>query len=258
MERNGRARWQDIQSTQSGLASCPKLSGYLHFSGCEYRKKTRSCAEPFHLQECPLPFLPLRNGGLNQLSYSLYFFFRDVADSDFIGWIDRQLMLALKDQTSASFEQLGQALIGSMRHIHAISDKVLNLVLSTLLLGAGRNKSHWEETGASMIAIDTLVHNFLARTGILKRSKSEHAYGPQCYAPGGCADLIRALASNIDSQQFNPNFPKRFPRFVQKSIWEYCAAEGQNICNGNKISDASRCGNTECRIFGSCDRISRY
>jgi hypothetical protein len=32
-----------------------------------------------------------------------------------------------------------------------------------------------------MIAIDTLVHNFLQRTGILSRAHAEHVYGPHCY-----------------------------------------------------------------------------
>jgi hypothetical protein len=32
-----------------------------------------------------------------------------------------------------------------------------------------------------MIAVDTLVHNFLHRTGILHRLDASHAYGPACY-----------------------------------------------------------------------------
>ena len=43
-----------------------------------------------------------------------------------------------------------------------------------------------------MIAIDTLVHNFLVRTGILQRFDADHPYGAACYRPGGCADIIAA------------------------------------------------------------------
>ena len=205
-----------------------------------------------------LPQAPLRNGNLNQLSYSLYFFIRDIAENDLVTWMDRQFTTAAECQPIIAPDELGMALIEPMRQIHGISDKILNMVLSELLLGAGRGKPFWIEAGAALIAIDTLVHNFLARTGILSRANADHPYGPQCYASGGCADIINVISSNIDSRQFNSRFPSNFPRFVQKSIWHYCAMEGLNVCNGNKIKDSFRCSNTECRIFGSCDRISRY
>ena len=51
----------------------------------------RTCSEPGHFDACPLPRHPLRNGHLNQMAYSLFLFMRDVADDDFVGWIDRQL-----------------------------------------------------------------------------------------------------------------------------------------------------------------------
>jgi hypothetical protein len=41
-----------------------------------------------------------------------------------------------------------------------------------------------------MIAIDTLVHNFLHRTGILERLGAGHPYGLGCYQPNGCADIM--------------------------------------------------------------------
>jgi hypothetical protein len=155
-------------------------------------------------------------------------------------------------------DMLVAAVVDPMRKIHGISDKILNLVLSTLLLGAGRGRPFWVEAGAAMIAIDTLVHNFLARMGILNRANADHPYGPQCYASGGCANLINVISGNIDSRQFNSRYPSDFPRFVQKAIWPYCAAEGLKVCNGNKMKDGFPCGNTECRIFGSCDRHSLY
>ena len=62
-----------------------------------------------------------------------------------------------------------------------------------------------------MIAVDTLVHNFLHRTGILHRFQADHAYGAACYRPGGCADIIEAVAHQIDARQFNRRFPKTFP-----------------------------------------------
>jgi len=118
------------------------------------------------------------------------------------------------------------ALIAPLREIYGVSDKVLTMALSSLLLGAPKRMRLWHEVGASMIAIDTLVHNFLHRTGILHRFDAAHAYGSACYRPGGCADIIQAVAERIDARAFNPAFPMVFPRFVQHAIWRYCAQSG--------------------------------
>jgi hypothetical protein len=107
-----------------------------------------------------------------------------------------------------------------------------------------------------MIAIDTLVHNFLHRTGILKRFGAEHAYGAACYRPGSCADIIARTAQQIDAHAFNPRFPTVFPRFVQHAIWRYCAQRGLDICNGNRIDDRKSCDNKCCQIRSRCDRIT--
>jgi hypothetical protein len=130
------------------------------------------------------------------------------------------------------------------------------MALSTLLLGAGRQRKQWLEVGASMVAIDSLVHNFLHRTGILQRLGANHSAGPACYRPDGCAEIIGLIAECIDARQFNPVFPMVFPRFVQLAIWRYCAQSGFNVCNGNKIDDSSSCINDYCRVFGRCDRIA--
>jgi hypothetical protein len=61
------------------------------------------------------------------------------------------------------------ALIEPMRQIYGVSDKVLTMALSSFLLGASKKMVLWIEVGGGMIAIETLVHNFLHRTGILAR-----------------------------------------------------------------------------------------
>jgi hypothetical protein len=68
------------------------------------------------------------------------------------------------------------------------------MALSELLLGADLKQERWLTTGASLIVIDTLVHNWLHRTGILAELGAEHAYGPGCYRPGGCAEIIEQVA----------------------------------------------------------------
>src|ERR1017187_3964195 len=98
-------------------------------------------------------------------------------------------------------------------------DKVITMAVSSLLIGAGGRRHVWFETGARFVVIDTLVHNFLHRTGILHQFNADHAYGLACYRPPGCADLVERIADHIDARTFNPQFPKTFPRFVQLAIW---------------------------------------
>src|SRR3954454_22954999 len=57
----------------------------------------------------------------------------------------------------------------------------------------------------------SLIHNLLYRTGTLAQCGAEHAYGPGCYAPQGCAAIVRALANEIDARAFDPSFPRTFP-----------------------------------------------
>ena len=154
--------------------------------------------------------------------------------------------------------RLRVALIDPLRHVYGVSDKVLAMSLSALLVGDPKNRRRWVETGASMIAVDTLVHNFLHRTGILHRFRANHAYGAGCYRPGGCADIIAAVAQRIDARAFNPGFPAVFSRFVQHAIWRYCAQQGLDVCNGNRIDDRKSCANVYCQIYPICDRISLY
>ena len=136
-----------------------------------------------------------------------------------------------------------------------ISNKLWSMILSDLLLGGDPTREQWVTTGASFVAVDTLVHAFLHRTGILRRFDAEHAYGPACYAHGGCAAIIEGLAQSIDAREFNPEFPAVFPRFVQHAIWRFCAQDVLNVCNGNQIDDRERCRNWYCPAYPDCDRL---
>ena len=101
-----------------------------------------------------------------------------------------------------------RAIIEPLTGLHGASHKVLNMALSDLLLiGSGRNPL-WAEVATSLIAVDTLVHNFLVRTGILARARADHPYGPQCYGPTGCASVLSILCEGIDARQFNSDISK--------------------------------------------------
>ena len=255
MAKHGRAKWRDIEQNLDRRATCPKLKSYWHFHGCRYDKVSRTCAEPEHISQCPLPTHDLRNGRLNQTAYSLFLFVRDIADGDLIDWIDCQLQTADKLAGPDRLARMRAVLIDPLREVYGVSDKVLTMALSCLLLGAPKRMRPWIEVGSSMIAIDTLVHNFLHRTGILRRFEAAHEYGAACYHAGGCAEIIEAVADRIDARQFNRSFPQIFPRFVQHAIWRYCSQSGLDVCNGNRINDSRRCGNVDCRVRMMCDRL---
>jgi hypothetical protein len=256
MEKHGRVTWRQIKDGLDRGATCPKLKSYWHFHDCRFDKVSRTCAEPDHISHCPLPRHDLRNGRLNQSAYSLFLFIRDIADGDFVGWIDRQLKTDDGPRSPDRLARMRSSLIEPLREVYGVSDKVLTMALSCILLGAPKSVERWIEVGGSMIAIDTLVHNFLHRTGILRRFQAEHSYEIACYRPGGCADILQIVAEHIDARQFNPSFPKVFPRFVQHAIWRYCSQSGLDICNGNRIDDRCRCESKDCRVRLMCDRVA--
>jgi hypothetical protein len=248
MEKHGTVTWRDVDDV-IGNIGCRKLQSFWRFSECGFEKTSRTCKQPDHFDCCSLPRHDLRNGRLNQTAYSLYLFIRDIADCDLVGWIDDRL-----NAENATPRQTANGLVSSLRGIYGASDKVLAMSLSILLVAAPRRFRRWFETGINMVAIDTLVHNFLRRTGILSRLGADHAYGPACYKLGNCADIIYGAAQGIDARQLDPDFPASFPRFVQYAIWRYCSERGLNVCNGNRIDDRQKCDNIFCQIYSICDR----
>jgi hypothetical protein len=126
---HGSVRWADIAEALAGRPSCPKLGGYWRFYDCQYHKGSGMCSEPSHIDGCPLPRHPLRNGRLNQMAYSLFLFMRDVADNDFVGWIDSQLAVA-NSQSRDRLTALREALMGPLRNVYGVADKVLAMALS--------------------------------------------------------------------------------------------------------------------------------
>jgi hypothetical protein len=255
--QHGSVHWVEIAEALARTASRPRLRGYWRFYDCQYNKGSNSCSEPSHIDACPLPRHPLRNGRLNQMAYSLFLFMRDIGDGDFVAWIDQQL-IAVDSRSPDRLDELREAIVGPLRNVYGIADKVLAISLSPLLITAGKRKPLWFEVGANLIAVDTLVHNFLHRTGVLQRFCVDHPYGVSCYQPGGCATIVRLIATQIDAREFNPAFPATFPRFLQHAIWRYCAESGLDVCNGNRIADGARCDNTHCQLFRQCDRVALH
>jgi hypothetical protein len=175
-----------------------------------------------------------------------------------VAWIDHQLAEADDPTAPDRLAQMREALLGPLRNVVGVSDRVWSMTLASLLLGAGSGRPRWTEVGGSLVAVDTLVHNFLHRTGILWRLNASHPYGPGCYRPLGCAKVLETVARQIDARQFNAHFPATFPRFVQNAVWRYCGQTEFDVCNGNKIDDRTGCNNVYCRIRSRCDRVPLY
>lgn len=246
--------WSAIARGLQEAPACHRLTSFWHLEACRYRKAENTCSEPEHFEACPLPRHDFRNGNLNQSAYSLFLFVRDIAGGDLFSWIDAQIDGADEPASADRLEHMSEAIIGPLKGVFGVSDKVLNMAFADFLLGAGRHDGRWAEVGGTMIAVDTLVHNFLRRSGILRRGNCEHPYGPRCYGRDGCAALLRQISSGIDASAFNPGFPAYFPRYVQRTIWQFCSREGLNVCNGVQIDDKVGCQRSDCRLFTSCDR----
>lgn len=254
-QQHGSVRYASLLGGIAQCPSCRRLASYWHFVGCGYQKSGPICAEPQQLAACPVPKASLRKGSLNQAAYSLTLFIRDVCDGDFVGWVDTRLAqadpgLGHPDRGPS----LRAAVLDPLCEIHGIGPKLWAMILADLLLGADPNRERWVTAGTWMIAVDSLVHNFLHRTGTLARFKVEHAYGSACTAPGGCRDLIEGLARRIDARVYNPSFPAAFPRFVQAALWGFCAEGGWDICNGNRVDDQVGCNQLSCPSYAGCDR----
>lgn len=255
--KHGLVGWHDIVAALDAGPPCPRLRSYWHFDDCRYRKGAGSCSQPDHFGSCSLPTHPTRKGSLIIAAYALALFVRDVCGGDLVGWIDSRLAGAdpgpgAPDRAVA----MGAALLSPLREVYGIGDKVWSMALSDILVAADPDRERWVTAGAAMVVIDTLLHNHLHRTGTLRRFGAEHPYGPRCYAPGGCAEIIRGLAARIDARAFNPTFPASFPRFIQFAVWRLCSTSELDHCNGNRIDDRRRCGNVTCPAYQDCDRVA--
>jgi hypothetical protein len=219
-ERHGSVRWSDVQVTLKDDPACHRLKSYWHLSGCGYRKSALTCSEPHLLHDCPLPRHPLRNGRLNQAAFSLFLFIRDICDGDLVGWIDDRLQKADPGEENPHRAAiLRESLLSPLENIYGVGRKLWSMALADLLLAGDPNRERWTATSASFVAVDSLVHAFLYRTGVLHRFNALHEIGPACYAPSGCVSLIEGLAQRIDARAFIPTFRQPFqPRFIQHSM----------------------------------------
>lgn len=248
----GNAAYADVHSCIEVEPRCEKLRGFWAFKNCGYEKTKHLCSHQSQIDSCSLPQLPLRNGRLNQAAFSLYFFMRDVASGDLVAFIDRQIN---QIPPNASPRDVHYSLVPAWKGVFGVSDKVISMALATLLLSAPKRRKEWKRAGCSLIVVDSLVHNFLHRTGFSNLFGEAHPYGPKCYEPNGCFDVLGRLSKHIDARRFNIHFPSYFPRFVQLAVWRYSSLVF-DVCNGNRIDDRKRCEVRDCYLKSDCSRIA--
>ena len=256
IDRHGNSTWHAIESALAEhRCQCPKLGGFDTYRNCGYRKSAATCQNPVDLADCPVPELPLRKGDLNQLAFSLYYFLRHRCQGDLVGTIDG--MFATIDEANLvdPIKAKRDRLIAEFSSIHAVSAKLIAMMLGSLLMAGGPTRRDWVKVGRSLVTIDSLVHNFLHRTGILTALDQGHRYGPACHGSRGCAAVVYQLADRIDAREANPAFPRTFPRFVEVAIWSFCAETRADTCNGRHIDDRFACTRTDCPVGDRCSRL---
>lgn len=167
----------------------------------------------------------MKRGNLNHMAFSLYLFLRDVAGRDFLAYVRQHF--GDHQQGDGAINYCLQGFIGEVITIANVGPKLAHMALSCLFLTAypGWN---YRRVGTHMIAVDSLVHNFLHRTGILDSYRLDHSYGPRYHAQNGFLGVIQDMAGRIDCREFNPALPASFPRFIQY-IWAYCGQSGENL-----------------------------
>ena len=145
------------------------------------------------------------------MAFSLYFFLRDVCQRDFYTFVTHHF--GEGELSGGAISDRLQAFIGKITTIANVGPKLAHMALAWLFL---TRYPGWDyrRVGLHMIAVDSLVHNFLHRTGILADYQLDHAYGPRCHADTGCLgvihDLSRQLTAGSSTRPCRPTFPGSF------------------------------------------------
>jgi len=129
------------------------------------------------------------------------------------------------------------------------------MALFELLLAGDAKQPTWIEAGTVMIAIDTLVHNFPHRTGILGLLGADHPYGAGCYRLGGLRRHHRRISEPIDAEGSTPPSGPTSRGSCSSPFGDFAPKPGLNRCNGRRIDDRARCEQADCPVFEKCGRV---
>jgi hypothetical protein len=231
-------------------ARCPRLGTFDDFHGCGYSKYLRTCGEPEYFPECPLPKYFMRFGRINQMVFSVYLFLRDRCRNDFPGFV-KSFFGSPKQLARLSEEDLRDKLklfVKEMTRLHMVGPKLVNMAVADVFCVTAKDWNYLR-VFHRMVAVDTLIHEFLHRSGTLKAFGKEHNYGAACHKEHGCLGVIEEVARQIDCSRYNEEYPAYFPKLVQSCLWRFCTEScNLNACRRNAV-------NVECEFRDWCDRL---
>lgn len=254
-EMNPKPTYHRIRN-ELGSAECPKLESFDQFDRCGYSKSQKDsgkpCTMPRFFNECPLPQYDMKNGKLNQMVFSTYLFLKDRCQGDFPGFI-KEIFGTPQQVEKLEEEELNarvKTLENEMCRIFNVGPKLINMTMSSLFY-AKTGKWNYRRVFPQMAAVDSLVHEFLHRTGTLKLFGREHKYGEKvCHSPEGCVGVINDIARQIDCRRYNKDYPEYYPRMVQVCIWKFCTEScNQKNCKYEELDEG-------CEFFDWCEHLS--
>ena len=193
--------WRGSQPARNG-----KVIGSFH--ACRYEKTSGTCAEPDHIAACPLPTHRLRNGHLNQIAYSLYLFIRTLPTGTWSAGSINRLDQANEFRCSRTLVASAHCLIEPLRMSTALRTRTSRW----LFRHPDRRRRRSPEVvgvGAQHCARYPGRH-FPAPDGDPEPVQGRPPRRAGCYRPGGCADIVRPVANQIDVGG-STGFPQLFP-----------------------------------------------
>ncbi len=249
LERNGTPNFTDL-ANQVQAAECPCLTSLEDFSGCDYQRRSRSCGQTAHYGDCVVPQLRTRRGLLAKTATGFALWARCREGLKLRDWL---LSEVKPDRTALN---ASNALSVDFARVPGISVKVARMLLADMCIGLAGHDEQLLQVGAETIVVDRIVHNVMTRVGAIAHSGKDHAFGEACYRPGGCADLIRDVASSINANVFDDRWPVYGPRLIQHALWRFGAGTQLNTCNGVQIPADARCALQGCPAHGNCGRVA--
>lgn len=231
--------------------ACPHAASLEGITACGFVKRRNSCNNPSMLASCLVPHIPARKGQLTRLAVALAYWVEDWPERSLRGWVNAQ-------SRAGADTFAGQAMVDDLKRLPGLSDKVASMIASDIAIGLSVRRPALLASGASIVVIDSLVHNLLMRTGAITSAGKPHAFGSGCYASGGCSDLIVRFSETVDARSYNSAWPRLAPRMLQHALWRFCAGNEFNVCNGNQIHAGRKCESECCPAARRCARVILY
>ncbi len=227
---------------------CACAASAAGINNCGYLRSQNVCSHPALLSLCIVPTIPARKGQLARLAVALSYWAAALPDQCLVAWARSKLKRG--DPRSGA-----AAMVEDLKSLPGVSDKVASMIASDIAIGLSARRPALFASGASVVVVDSLVHNLLLRSGAILAEGKPHTFGSACYATDGCRDLIVRFSETIDARRYNSAWPQTAPRMLQHALWRFCAGNEFNVCNGNQIHAGTKCKTSICPARRRCARL---